>query len=223
MERRPRVVVASPDPVESQLLTEWLSEEYDLSAARLLAGAVHQVRLRQPQLVVADARFVLGEALLSICRGHGAATPLVVVGDPNPVAEAAAERHGAYYVRRPVDPETLLCTAAMALMDSRPVRRSPRKPVARFEALAEGHPCSLIDVSNEGMRLGIPRGGRSALPPYFTVRVPLVGLTLVVQRIWLGAPASNAAITWCGGALAQNGVREDRNWRRFVDLIPGSA
>jgi hypothetical protein len=223
MEHRPRVVVAFPDVVESQLLAEWLSEEHDPSAARLLAAAVHQIRSRQPQLVVADARFVVGEALLSICRGHGAATPLVVVGDPNPAAEAAAERHGAYYLRRPVDRETLLCTAAMALVDSRPVRRSPRKPVARFEALAEGHPCSLIDVSNEGMRLAIPRGSRSALPPFFTVRVPLVGLTLLVQRIWLAAPSPDAAFTWCGGALAQNGAREDRSWRRFVDLIPRSA
>lgn len=222
MPRRPPVVVAAPDPVEAQLLADWLSEEHDPSAARVLASAVHQVRSRHPQLVVADARFVIGEALLSICRGQGAATPLVVIGDPNPAAEAAAERHGAYYVRRPVDRETLLCTVAMAMMDSRPPRRSPRKPVTRFEALAEGHACSLIDVSNEGMRLGIPRGSRAALPPYFTVRVPLVGLTVLVQRVWLGA-SPDGAVTWCGGALAQNAAREERNWRRFVDLIPSSA
>lgn len=222
MQRRPAVVVADPDPVEAQQFAEWLAEEHDPSPARVLASAVQQIRARRPQLVVADARFVLGEALLSICRGAGASTPLVVIGDANPLAEAAAERHGAYYVRRPVDRETLLCTVAMALVDSRPARRSPRKPVARFEALAEGHRCTLIDVSNEGMRLGIPRGSRSALPPYFTVRVPLVGLTVLVQRVWLAA-SPDAAVTWCGGTLAQNGAREERNWKRFVDLIPGSA
>jgi hypothetical protein len=225
MEPRPRVIVAFPDAVECQLLSELLSEGHEPIPAREVAAAVHHVQTRQPHLVVADAAFAFDDAMLTMCRGRGAPTPLVVIGDPNRAAETAAERHGAFYVRRPVDADVLLCTVAMALIDNRPTRRSQRKAVARFEAMAEGFRCALIDVSNEGLRLAIPRGGRSAPPPFFSLRVPKVGVTLVVQRIWLAAPAhqSDALCTWCGGALAENGAREEQKWRSFVDLVPRSA
>jgi hypothetical protein len=221
---RPRVVLISPDPVESQLLSEWLAEDHDPLPARVLEAGVHHVQSRQPNLVVADARFAFDGALLSLCRA-GAGTPLVVIGDPNRAAEAAAERRGAFYVRRPIDRDMLLCSVAMALADGRPVRRSPRKAVARFEATVEGIASSLIDVSDQGLRLEVPLGGQSVLTPFFTVRVPDFGLTVVVQRIWLAAPGHlpRAAGTWCGAALAQNAAREERKWRTFVDLVPCSA
>jgi hypothetical protein len=218
---RPRVVVACPDLVESELLTEWLSDAHDPFPTRLLQGAVHQVLTRQAHLVVADARFAFDEAFLSICRGGGAPTPLVVVGDPSAAKEAAAQRHGAFYVVRPVNRDLLLCSVGMALVDARPVRRSPRIAVARLEALADGVAVSLVDVANEGMRLEVSRGRRSALPPFFTVRVPLVGLSLVVQRIWVSAPNDPAAAhTWCGGALAENAARQVQKWRTFVEMVP---
>lgn len=221
MGSRSRVVVASPDTAESERLAEWLSEGHEPIPTRLLAGAVEHVQLGQAQAVVADARFAFDDALFSMCRGRGA-TPLVVIGDPDPAAETTAERHGAFYVTRPLDRDMLLCAVAMALIDGRPARRSPRKPVGRLHALAEGHPCSLIDASTEGMRLEIPRGPRSAPPPFFTVRIPVVGLTLVVQRVWLGAPPQQAvaAVSWCGGELGENAASEVDKWRRFVDQVP---
>jgi hypothetical protein len=221
MGQRPRVVVACPDLVESELLIEWLSDGHDPFPTRLLQGAVHQVQTRQAHLVVADARFAFDDGFLSICRGGSAPTPLVVVGDPSPAKEAAAQRHGAFYVVRPVNRELLLCSVAMALVDARPVRRSPRIAVARYDAIANGIPASLIDVANEGMRLEMSRGRQSALPPFFTVRVPLVGLSLVVQRIWVSAAAGQAsAHTWCGGALADNAARQVQRWRNFVGMVP---
>jgi hypothetical protein len=118
----------------------------------------------------------------------------------------------------------LLCSVAMALADARPLRRSPRKAIGRFEATADGVPMSLLDVSNEGMRLEMSQGRRSALPPFFTVRVPLVGTSLVVQRVWFGAAVQEtAAHTWFGGALAENAARDVQKWRNFVDLVPRSA
>jgi len=224
MGTRPHIVVASPDRAESELLIEWLSYEHDPFLTRLLQGAVHQMQSRQPHLVVADARFAFEDAFLSVCRGGNVATPLVVIGDPSRASETAAQRHGAFYVTRPIDRDMLLCSVAMALADARPLRRSPRKAVARVEAMADGVRMSLLDVSNEGMRLEMPQGRRSALPPFFTVRVPMVGMSLVVQRVWVGAAVPPAAAhTWFGGALAENAAREVQKWRNFVDLVPRST
>lgn len=93
--------------------------------------------------------------------------------------------------------------------------------MARFEAVADGIPVALLDVANEGMRLEIARGRRAALPPFFNLRVPLIGLSLVVQRVWVKAPGAQAAAhTWCGGALAENAARHEQKWRSFVEMIP---
>jgi hypothetical protein len=221
MPPRPRVVVACPDLVESELLSEWLSEDQEPLAVRVLQGAIHQVQTRQAHLVVSDARFALDDNFLAVCRGGGAPTPLIIVGDPGPAAEAAAQRHGAFFVARPVDRDLLMCSVAMALAEARPVRRSPRINVARFEAVADGIAVALLDVANEGLRLEIPRGQRTALPPYFTVRVPLVGVSVAVQRVWVSAPGASAtAHAWCGGALADNAARQEQKWRSFVSMIP---
>lgn len=219
---RPRIVVACPDRAETELLIEWLSVEHDAYPTRLLDAALHQLQTRQPHLVVADARVAFDAAFLSLCRGGGASTPLVVVGDPSSAAEAAAQRHAAYYVVRPLDRDLLLCNVAMALADARPLRRSPRIAVAGFEAMADGIPVSLLDVANEGVRLEI-LGRRSVLPPFFTLRVPLIGLSLVVQRIWVSAPGpQSAAHSWCGGALAENAARQVQKWHNFVGMVPRS-
>jgi hypothetical protein len=199
---------------------EWLSVGHDPVPIRQLQGAVHQVQARQAHAVVADAGFAFDDVFLSVCRGTGLQTPLVVVGDPSPAGEARAQRHGAFYVTRPVQRDLLLCSVEMALLDARPVRRSPRIPVARFEAMADGMPVSLLDVANEGLRLELSRGRRSALPPFFTLRVPLIGLSLVVQRVWVSAGQQSAAHTWCGGALAENAARQLQKWRSFVEMIP---
>ncbi len=220
---RPRVVVASPDRMESERLCEWLSEEHEPVPTRRLQGAIQQVQARQAHLVVADACFAFDPGFLSVCRGGGAPTPLVVVGDPSPARDAAAQRHGAFYVVRPIERDLLLCSVAMGLVDARPVRRSPRFPVARFAATADGIPVSLLDVANEGLRLEIPHGQRAVLPPFFTVRVPMIGVSIGVQRIWMSAPKSQTtAHAWCGSALADNATSQVQKWRNFVQIIPRS-
>lgn len=221
---RPRVVIATPDRNESEVLAEWLSQDHEPLPVRVLAGAVHQVKSRQADVVVADSRFAFDDNFLTACRRGESRTPLVVVGDADRGCEATAERNGAFYVERPINRDMLMCGVAMALVDGRPLRRSWRKPV-HFEAVAEGINVFVVEVSNEGLRLEIPRTGRFALPPFFTVRIPLVGLSVRVQRVWIGAPARQPAVAsvWCGCALADNGERGAANWHKFVDLVPRAS
>jgi hypothetical protein len=123
------------------------------------------------------------------------------------------------FLARPLDRAVLSCFVTMAILDSRPTRRSIRKPVVCIDAIVNGVPSHLLDVSPEGLRLEIPRDTRASLPPYFTVRVPLVGVALTVQRMW-GHAASDARTFWYGGALSQNRPVVAQAWRSFVDRLP---
>src|SRR5436189_5707901 len=110
----------------------------------------------------------------------------------------------------------------MAIIDGRPIRRSIRKLVNRFAATVNGVPARIIDISNEGVRLEILRERCAVPPPYFTVRVPLIGVGVTVQRMWARPWRSGGKedVTWCGGALAANPARAEGGWRSFVDTLP---
>jgi hypothetical protein len=108
----------------------------------------------------------------------------------------------------------------MAIAEGRPPRRSVRKQVVPFEAVAAGMPAHLIEVSNEGLRLQLPNGRRSALPPSFTMRVPLLGINVTVQRVWMSSAPGADGVAWCGGVLHQPHPQAEQKWRAFVDALP---
>jgi hypothetical protein len=223
MPARPRVLVASPFRVECEMLAEWLSSDgLEPVTVKALPAATIQTRSRPFDVLITDSTFAF-EGLHTSWRSRNTQAPVLVLGAPDPELEASAERCGATYVTRPIDRTMLLCTIAMILVDERSPRRSPRKPVARFDVVVDGVPSYLIDVSDEGMRLEIPRWRRMP-PPVFTVKVPLIATTLLVQRVWLNTATDPVAAdaAWCGGALARNAERSQRNWREFVDVIPGA-
>jgi hypothetical protein len=174
-------------------------------------------------MVVADAQFAFEPRLLAASRSAAVRTPLVAIGDATPAAEAATERSGAFFVGRPIDRDMLMCSIEMALMECRPVRRSPRKNIVRLDSLADGAATALLDVSDHGMRLELRRQERATLPRMFTVKLPLIGFSVRVRRVWMApSPApSREEHLWCGAAVADdNAPRDERAWRRFVDVIP---
>ena len=86
----------------------------------------------------------------------------------------------------------------------------------------DGVPSHIIDVSTEGLRLEMPRQRLSIPPPYFNVRLPLMGITVTVQRMWArSSPGQERTpIIWCGGALSANRPGAEQGWRAFVNMIP---
>jgi hypothetical protein len=53
------------------------------------------------------------------------------------------------------------------------------------------------------------------------VRVPIMGVSVNVQRIWArSAPDQATPVIWCGAALSANRGVTDEGWRRFVDMLP---
>ena len=216
MSARPRVVVASPDRAEVALLADWLNAEgLEPVPVRSLPGAIEEVQSRSFDVLIADARFAFEGQLHSVARAHNARAPLVVLGGNEKI-----ERAGTFRVGRPVDQTLFLCHVAMAIVEGRPARRSVRKRISPFDGLVEGTDVFVIDVSNDGMRIEVPRT-RIAPPPQFTIRIPLVGIALPVRRVWMSAaPAESSGLSWCGAELANPPSRAIQNWRAFVDAIP---
>jgi hypothetical protein len=224
MAQRPRVVIAVPDLAEGSAVADWLSGEgFDCVRRPTVRGAADEMQARAFDLLVADAALAFAGGLHKVGRSRNPSTPTVVIGDV--LAEEQCEAAGwAMHVARPVDRAMLICTVSMAIMDGRPPRRSTRK-IVKFSAVVNGVPAHVIDVSKEGVRLEMPRDGRAVPPPYFTVRVPLVGVGVHVQRMWARPWRSNGCpdVTWCGAALAGNPARAEEGWRAFVDTIPVSS
>jgi len=224
MSSRSRIVVASPHAAERETLATWLSSEgFEPVRAASAPAAIEALRAKSFDLFVTDYDFALVNEVHAAARGkaRNSQTPIVVLGQADAAAQSRMETRGASYVVRPVDRTNFMCILSMALADDRPMRRSVRRPV-RFEATADGTPCHLLDVSNEGLRLELPRTRRSLLP-YFNVRVPIVGTTMIAQRVWIaGMRVAGTAsdVICCGAALVNNNARIDRAWRMFVDAIP---
>jgi CheY-like chemotaxis protein len=223
MSLRPRILVASAERAEREAICDWLlSEGIDTVPARALPGALRQMEGAAFDAIIAGVEFAFSEQVKVTRSARQTRAPIIaLIADP--AGQAAAERAGYLSTNRPIDRDMLMCSVTMALSESRPPRRSVRKAVAMIEAIAEGIPASLVDVSNEGLRLHLRRGHRP-LPPVFSVRIPLVGLVLRVQRCWTGTSAPGApAVSICGAALHDNAAAREQGWRRFVDVVPTRA
>jgi ActR/RegA family two-component response regulator len=226
MPSRPRIVVATPHTLECAAAADWLhAEGFEPIRATTVSRALQELKERPFDLLVADFDFAFRGGLLAVSRERmrNAKAPSVVIGPADAVSEATAVKRDAMYLSRPVEKTALLCMAQMAVLESRPERRSARKPV-RFDAIVGGVPSQLIDVSNEGMRLEIPRS-RTATPPppLFTVRVAVLGVNITVRRMWTSPTPNANDATWYGGELAANSGRVELAWRSFVDAMPTNS
>jgi hypothetical protein len=222
MSFRPRIAVAAPPGPESTSIADCLtSEGFEPFRLSHQARITDELKGRAFDLLVVDATFAV--TAINTARARNPQIPIVVLGEPNPIAEAQAIARGAVYLTRPVDRTLFVCTVSMAVMESRPVRRSERKRV-RFDVVVHGVPSTIIDVSREGMRLEIPRLLKAAPPPpVFDVAVPMLGVALNVRRLWIAGPQQSLReAIWYGGELSNNTRRVELAWLTLVDALPVS-
>jgi hypothetical protein len=224
MSNHPRVIIASPDPIESGALADWLRdggfEPVRRPDPRI---AAEEIQTRPFDLLIADELFVFRHQLHEKSRARKPMMPTVVIGDGTASARCESMGGQLIYLTRPVERGLLICTVSMAVEDGRPVRRSVRKAVQRFRAIANGVPSYIIDVSNDGLCLEMPRDRRSPPLPYFNVVVPLIGVAVTFQRVWTKPiSAEGTAALWCGGALVRNQARTEQSWRVVVDALSAS-
>jgi hypothetical protein len=216
-----RIVVALPDPLECAAVADWLAgegcEPVVRTAVQTATAEMHQ---RAFDLLIADETFAFRGGLRPRGRVRNERVPTIVIGGAPEAPFADAFSAHAMYLARPVERAVLSCFVSMAILDGRPLRRSVRKPVTRFDAFANGLPIRLIDVSNEGMRLQLPPGRLAPLAPVFSLRIPLLGVAVTARRMWAGASPPQTIPTSYGAALAGNKPTVERAWRTFVDTIP---
>ena len=220
---RPRVIVVLPDVTESATVAEWLvADGFEPVLRPNPRAAAEEMQARAFDLLITDAAFAVRNGLLAASRERNPLTPGVVIGNGAIIDPRNAVSRHAMYLGRPIERGTLLCTVSMAILDGRPPRRSTRKIANRFEAVVNGVPSQIIDVSNEGLRLEMPRQRLSVPPPYLSVRVPLIGVAVNVRRMWArSSPVQGlAAVTWCGAVLSANRPGAEQGWRAFVDMMP---
>jgi hypothetical protein len=218
MPERTRIIVALPDPAEGAAVADWLSADGFEPVRRSTPGtAAGEMQARAFDLLIADAAWAVGTTLQT-GRARNPLAPTILIGQAVDRRSMAVNAQ-TMYMSRPIERAVLSCFVSMALLDDRPVRRSPRKTVQRFDALVNGVPSGIVDVSPEGLRLEVARDQRGALPPYFAVRVPLVGVAIIARRMWTMS-SSKRGSTVCGAALSHNRASSEDAWRSFVDTIP---
>jgi hypothetical protein len=221
MADRPRIIVALPDDIECATIAGWLAAGLFEPVRRAdPRTAARDMQTRAFDLLIADATFALRDGLLVLSRQRNPSTPTVVIGGGGDADLYGASGH-AMYLGRPLDSATLLCTVSMAMMEGRPARRSARKIANHFDAFVHNAPSQIIDASYHGLQLQMSGRGMTALPPSFRVRVPIMGVSVNVQRIWArSAPGQATPVIWCGAALSDNRLATNEGWRRFVDMLP---
>jgi hypothetical protein len=174
---------------------------------------------RPIEALIADVCLVTAADLPRIIKTLGQNRPLILVGNPEDAIEEVPK--DATWIDRPVTRDTFLLSVALGLAEGRPARRSPRKLVPRLLSSIDGVTSKIVDVSNEGVRLEITGATPSALPPFFTLRVPGFGVAAKVKRVWVAMPAQGSM--WCGGIIDRPTEKTATTWNKFVSAAPGSA
>jgi FixJ family two-component response regulator len=220
--RRQAIVVVSDSDL-AETLVAWLSAGgYGARVIRTFAAARAELDGAAPDLLVAQIKLGAYNGLhLAIrLRSRGAKTPVVLVGDPDPVLQGEAERHHASYLTMPLDEQLVLDTVHRAEAEYRPTRRSPRKRVPMLDALVNDVQARVLDVSYEGLRLQVSDQQPATIPPYFMLRIPMFNLSCRAQRVWTLDPPGSSGL-WCGAAIVGADPAGAVAWRALVDSVPG--
>lgn len=223
MSMSPRVGVACPRPGERAAVSDWLRSA-DIEPVVLVDACFVNTEVggRPLDCVVADASLLTPHFLAALRRGDPNRAVIAIgdAGDPN---EEALVRKDVAFHARPIAENDLLLAVSLGVAEGHPFRRSPRRIVPRLATTIEGEPAVLIDVSNEGLRLELAATKAAKLSPQFVLHVPLLKMSVPVQRVWLraGAEPGQTSRLQCGASLLAQDERTLRAWQRLSDPAAG--
>ena len=173
--------------------------------------------------VVADAALLTREFIAALRRDDGR-LPIVAVGEPGDPAETLLYKRGASFYPRPIDRDTFLLAASLALAEGRPARRSLRRLVPRLPSRIDGAPAYLLDVSTEGLRIEVSREAGAKLGPLFQLQVPIFNVGVNVRRVWVRSETSvDQPRVQCGASLIESDARAMEAWHRLLQNAPETS
>jgi CheY-like chemotaxis protein len=219
-----RLLVVTPDPDERRALESWLAVPgYEVVVTGDYLAARSELDVHPPDLLVTSLHLGAHNGLqLAIRARFGpSGVPSVVIGDPDPVLEAEAERLHAAFVSRPLHRDAVISTIQETIDRHRPARRTLRKRIVRVDAWVDDMEASLVELSYDGLRLKFPHTDEGPVPDFFVLRVPRFNLECRVRRIWVSRDGEGDSWLWCGAAIATDDASEAVAWRQFVDTVPG--
>ena len=174
----------------------------------------------RPDFLISELKLGAYNGLHLAIHAAGQGTPAILIGDADPVLEAEAERYKAAYLRVPVDPKRVLVLMGERAISPPQKRRSPRKQVGVLDAFVDDIHARLLDVSYEGLRIETVEKELAALPPSFTLRLPLFNFSCRVQRVWTARASSEGLGMACGAELSPGDADTTMAWRVLVDSLP---
>jgi FixJ family two-component response regulator len=216
------LLVAPSDRVSSELTATLRAAGYAAIVASDFVAAKALLDTR-PDCLITEVKLGAYNGLHLAIRAAGQHTPTIVIGDTDPILQAEAERQKAAFLTTPVDPEQVLSLTRELLTASRETRRSPRKRVRVLDAFLNDAHARLLDVSYEGMRIEATDSQPAAVPPHFTVRLPLFNFSCRVQRVWTVPSSAQGSGVACGAELSTSDADTLLAWRTLVDSLPGLA
>ena len=222
MSDRPRIIVALSDRAESAVLSDWLADDgFEPVRRPTPQTAVEEMRSHSYDVLIADASTNGRPPLRAEGRLRRAGTPAILIGNHAPQRGETVTSQP-MYLARPLERAVLRCYVNMAILEGSPLRRSERRLVNGLAATVNGVPAHILDVSIEGVRIEMARERRVALPPYFTVRVPLMGVGVNVRRVWARASTGPAPTLWYGGSLLPNRSTAIQGWKSLIETMPSA-
>jgi hypothetical protein len=221
MNERARIIIALSDRAESAVLAEWLAEDgFEPIRRPTPESALEEMRTRTYDVLIADASTSGRPPLRADGRLRRAGTPVILIGNAAPQRGETVTSQP-MYLARPLDRAVLHCYVTMAILEGSPLRRSERRTVNALQAVVDGVPARILDVSIEGVRIEMLREKRTAaLPPHFSVRVPIMGVGVNVRRVWARAAAGSTPTLVYGASLLPNRPVALQGWRSFIETIP---
>jgi hypothetical protein len=216
--------VACPASGERAAFCDWLRdaaiEPVLLVDACMVSSDAAGLRL---SAVVADAAILTREYIAALRREDGR-MPIVGVAEPGDPAEATLVKRGVSVYARPLDRDTFLLAASLAIAEGRPARRSLRRLVPRLPSRIDGAQAFLLDVSTEGLRVEISREAGAKLGPLFQLQVPIFNVGVNVRRVWVRSESdSGHPRVQCGASLIESDGRALEAWRRMLDNAPETS
>ena len=224
MADRPRIILALSDRAEAAVIAAWLADDgFEPVLRPTPPTAIEEMRARPFDLLIADGPRDGRAAMRPEGQARRAQTPAILIGNTTAWRDERVTNRP-IFITRPVDRAHLKCYVAMALLEGSPIRCSERKLVQPFEAIVNGVPSHIIDVSIEGLRIRAPRDRHAvALPPQFVVTVPLMGVGIHVRRVWTRSSSGSVPALYYGGSLLPNRSSAIQGWRSLIETIPGAV
>jgi DNA-binding response OmpR family regulator len=137
--RRALIVTAQPDL--GRTMTMWLSSVgHDALLLTDFNRGRSEIEAHLPYLLIAEVKLAAfnGLHLVSCLRRRTAATPAIIVGNPDVVLEREAQRLGALYMRNPLDRDALIQQAIALIAANQNACDRPSLPATALAADASG-------------------------------------------------------------------------------------